>query len=77
MAAVRERLRTRPLDRSDNPNRTHRLKPPLDSKSIGGKRLPQWQQEITDAGRIHYCPDGDTRTVWVTLVTMTHPRKTE
>lgn len=77
MAAVRERLRLRPLDRSDNPNRTHRLKPPLDAKTIDGQKLPQWQHEITSAGRIHYCPDKATRTVWVTMVDLRHPRATE
>lgn len=77
MAAVRERLRFRPLDRSDNPNRTHRLKPPLDSKKVDGQKLPQWQHEITSAGRIHYCPDKATRTVWVTMVDLSHPRATE
>jgi len=53
---TRERLRLRPLDRSDNPNRTHRLKPPLDSKKVNGRKLPQWQHEITGAGCVHYCP---------------------
>lgn len=77
MAALRERLRLRPLDRSDNPNRTHRLKPPLDSKKVDGQKLPQWQHEITSAGRIHYCPDKATRTVWVTLVDLSHPKETE
>lgn len=77
MAATRERLRFRPIDRSDNPNRTHRLKPPLDSKTINGQKLPQWQHEITSAGRIHYCPDKTTRTVWVTMVDLRHPKAPE
>jgi hypothetical protein len=77
MAAVRERLRRRALDRSDNPNRTHRLRPPLETKRIDGQRLPQWQHEITSAGRIHYCPDRATRTVWVTMVDLRHPKATE
>ena len=76
MGAVRERLRTRPLDRSDNPNRTHRLKPPLDTAKIGDKRLPQWQHEMTSGGRIWYCPDQDTRTIWITLVSPDPPRQT-
>ena len=77
MAVLRERLRLRPLDRSDNPNRTHRLKSPLDSKTVDGQKLPQWQHEITGAGRIHYCPDKATRTVWVTMVDLSHPKETE
>ncbi len=51
MAVVRERLRGRPLDRSDNPGRTHRLRPPLDRKRVGDRVLPQWQHEISAAGR--------------------------
>jgi hypothetical protein len=66
MAALRERLKNRPLDRSDNPNRTHRLK---------GK-LPQWQHEITSGGRVWYCPDSEARIVWVTRVSLDPPRET-
>jgi hypothetical protein len=77
MAAVRERLRHRPLDRSDNPNRTHRLRPPIDFKKVDGRKLPQWQHEITSTGRVHYCPDKVTRTVWVTMVNLSHPKETE
>jgi hypothetical protein len=77
LVAVRERLRTRPLDRSDNPNRTDRLRPPLDTKLIGGVALPQWQHELSGAGRIHYCPVQATRTIWVTMVSLSHPRATE
>ena len=76
MAALRERLRLRPLDRSDNPNRTHRLRPPIDSKKVDGQKLPQWQHEITGAGRVRDCPDKVTRTVWVTMVTLSHPSET-
>ena len=77
LRAVAERLRERPLDRSDNPNRTHRLKPPLDAKRIGDRKLAQWQYELSGAGRIHYCPDVKARVVWITMVTLTHPRETE
>lgn len=77
MAEVRGCLRTRPLDRSDNPGRTHRLRPPLDAKRIGGVTLQQWQHEFTSAGRIFYCPDPSTRTVWVTRVDLAHPKETE
>lgn len=72
-----ERLRLRPLDRSDNARRMHRLKPPLDSARIGDRRLPQWQYELTAAGRIHYCSDPDARIVWITMVTLSHPKRTE
>ena len=76
MAAVRERLRTRPLDRSDNPARTHRLKPPLHEARIGEARLPQWQHEISAAGRVWYCVDTGRQTVWVTRVSLGPPRET-
>jgi hypothetical protein len=77
MAAVRERLRDRPLDRSDNPGRTHRLRPPLDRKHVGDRVLPQWQHEISAAGRVFYCPDAAERVVWVTRVDLGHPGETD
>ena len=76
MRRVAERLQERPLDRSDNPRRTHRLKPPLDSIRIGDQRLPQWQHELSAAGRIHYCPHRDARIVWITMVNLRHPNTT-
>ncbi len=76
IAAVRNRLRERPLDRSDNPGRTHRLRPPLDKKRMGDRLLPQWQYEISAAGRVFYCPDTAERVVWVTRVDLGHPRET-
>ena len=77
MSALRERLRLRPLDRSDNPNRTHQLRPPLAEKVIGGKRLPQWQHEVSASGRVFYCPDLTDRVVWVTNVDLAHPKETD
>jgi hypothetical protein len=77
MSALRERLRLRPLDRSDNPNRTHQLKPPLAAKIIGGKRLPQWQHERSSSGRVFYCPDLTDSVVWVTRVDLAHPKQTD
>ena len=77
MKAELERLKTRPLDRSDNPRRTARLKGPLGARSIGGTKLPQWQREITGSGRIWYCPDRDAAIVWITKVSLAHPKETE
>ena len=77
MAAERERLRTRPLDRSANPRRTARLQGGLSSRSVDGKPLPQWQHEITSAGRVWYCPDKHEHIVWVTQVDLNHPKSTE
>jgi hypothetical protein len=77
MAALRGRLLLRPLDRSDNPNRTHQLRPPLAEKVIGGKRLPQWQHEISSSGRVFYCPDRTDGVVWVTKVDLARPKETD
>lgn len=66
MAVERDRLTSRPLDRSANPRRTGRLKAGLASRRVGETHLPQWQQEITAAGRLWYCPDVETRTIWIT-----------
>jgi len=77
MSALGERLRLRPLDRSDNPNRTHQLRPPLAEKVVGAKRLPQWQHEVSSGGRVFYCPDRADRIVWVIRVELAHPKETE
>jgi hypothetical protein len=77
MVAVRNRLRQRPLDRADNPRRTHRLRPPLDTKRIGDLMLPQWQHEISASGRIFYCPDAVARVVWITRLDLGHPHETD
>jgi len=77
MEAERTRLRTRPLDRSGNPRRTAQLKGGLATRRIGDTSLPQWQQELTSAGRLWYCPDKQTRTVWITKVDLQHPKKTD
>lgn len=76
MAAERVRLGTRPLDRSANPRRTAQLKGKLATRTVGEATLPQWQQELTSAGRLWYCPDKQTRTVWITMVDLAHPRAT-
>ena len=76
MEKERHRLRERPLDRDANPRRTHQLRGPLGSRTISGKKLPQWQHEITGAGRVWYCPDKEVRVVWVTYVSLQHPQPT-
>lgn len=77
MAAERERLQLRPLDRSANPRRTGPLHGALSKRRVGDQTLPQWQHELTAAGRIWYCPDKDTRTVWVMKVDLAHPKETD
>lgn len=47
-----ERLKSRPTDRSRNPRRTGSLKGGLGERRIAGKKLPQWQHEITSGGRV-------------------------
>lgn len=76
MEKVRERLQTKPLDRSDNPSRTHILLPPLHEAPIGKVKLPQWQYEMSGPGRIWYCPDKASRTIWITRVSLTPPKET-
>lgn len=77
MDAERTRLRTRPLDRSANPRRTGQLKGGLATRRVGDQTLPQWQQELTSAGRLWYCPDKKTRTVWIVMVDLQHPKATD
>ncbi len=77
MARELDRLTHRPLDRGQNPRRTHPLRPPLDKKTIGAVALPLWQQEITASGRLWYCPDKSTLRVWVVKVSLRHPKETD
>lgn len=76
MEAERTRLRTRPLDRNDNPRRTHQLRGSLAERKIQGQRYEQWQHEITGGGRVWYCPDKANRIIYVTHVSLSHPKET-
>lgn len=77
MQRVKARLGEDPLDRSANPRRVHRLRGMLGTKMIAGRVFDQWQFELSSAGRIWYCPDREDRIVWVTRVSLRHPRETE
>lgn len=77
MSEERIRLLKRPLDREQNPTRTHKLKGPQATRKIGGVSYDQWQHKITSAGRIWYCPDRKNRIIWITLVSLTHPKETK
>jgi hypothetical protein len=77
MASEEERLHARPLDRSDNPRRTHPFKGSRATKRILGKKLPVWQREPTSGGRIWYSPDKDERIVWINKVSLSHPKENE
>lgn len=77
IGATRTRLRTRPMDRSDNPRRTGPLHGKLATRRVGDQTLPQWQHEMTGSGRVWYCPDRETQTVWVTKIGLSHPKETD
>lgn len=61
----------------ENPGRQHRLRGRLGSHEIKGKTLEQWQYEVTSGGRIWYCPDPDTKTVWLVVAATGHPKPSE
>lgn len=57
--------------------RQHRLKGSLGTASHGGQDLPQWQYEVTGAGRIWYVADEKRRIVYIRLASTGHPKKTD
>ncbi len=61
----------------ENPARQHRLKGKLGTRDVNGVDLEQWQFEVTSGSRVWYCPDPDTKIVWVTLAGTGHPYQTE
>jgi hypothetical protein len=62
----------------ENPGRQHRLRgKALGAREVHGKVLEQWQYEVTSGGRIWYCPDPETRTVWLVDASPAHPKATE
>lgn len=77
MEQARERLTRWPEYRGENPRRLGPLSGQLKHRRIEGQKLRQWQLEITSGGRIWFCPDRDVRIVWVTMVSLSHPKKTE
>ena len=44
---------------------------------VNGVEMEQWQYEVTGSGRIWYCIDDKKTTVWLTRVSMGHPKATE
>lgn len=77
MSAEKERLENDPLERGDNPRRTHKLRGSLGQRNIGGVSFEQWQHELSSSGRIWYCVDRQNRIVWITYVSLSHPKETE
>jgi hypothetical protein len=71
-----EHLSKNPRNREPNPSRVCHLKGTLGVREIKGSKLEQWQYEVTGAGRIWYCPDDSTKTVWITLASIGHPKAT-
>jgi hypothetical protein len=62
----------------ENPDRQHRLRgKALSTREVHGKVLDQWQYEVTSGGRIWYCPDPETRIVWLVDASPRHPKSTE
>ncbi len=53
------------------------MKDSLARRSVNGTEMEQWQYEVTAAGRIWYCIDDSTRTVWMTAAHPGHPKATE
>jgi hypothetical protein len=49
----------------------------LGTRKVGEKTLPQGQQELTAAGWLWYCPAKQSRTIWITKVDLSHPKRTD
>lgn len=58
-------------------NRQHPLKGSLAERTVNGRRMRQWQYEVTAGGRIWYCIDDAAMTVWMTDAHVGHPKATE
>jgi hypothetical protein len=58
-------------------HRQHQLKGSLSHHDVNGKTLEQWQYEPTAAGRIWYCIDDDTHTVYLVFASPGHPKQTD
>lgn len=57
--------------------RQHPLKGDLGTRMVNGRELEQWQYEVTAGGRIWYCIDDESRTVWMTEASPGHPKATD
>lgn len=73
-ARAHDWLRTKPTERGP---RNHPLKGELSEAELDGKRLPQWQHEVTGAGRIWFLIDETRRTIWLKALYLGHPKATE
>lgn len=62
---------------SESRSRHHPLRLEYAVHVIDGVPLEQWQYEVTAGGRIWFCADPKTRTVWITYASPKHPKATE
>ena len=69
-----ERITSEPRQRD---HRQHQLKGAPGIRNINGADLEQWQYEVTAGGRVWYCIQDTTRTVWMTDASPGHPKATE
>ncbi len=56
---------------------TRSHKDSLGERVVNGTEMQQWQYEVTAGGRIWYCIDNSSRTVWMTAAHTGHPKATE
>jgi hypothetical protein len=69
-----ESLRSAPM-KPRNPARQHQLKGAnLGERDVEGRKLEQWQYEVTGSGRVWYCPDPSKTIVWITYASAKHPK---
>jgi hypothetical protein len=69
-----DKITTDPRERTD---RQHPLKGSLGRRTVNGQDMEQWQYEVTGGGRLWYCIDDESRTVWLTEARTGHPKATE
>jgi len=74
--AAYEAIRDDPSPRPET-ERQHRLRHNLGWALHDGKRLEQWQYEVTAGGRVWYVVDPETRTCWLKHAGTGHPKATE
>ncbi|MBO0870738.1 MAG: hypothetical protein J2P15_19450 [Micromonosporaceae bacterium] len=69
-------MRTSP-DPTPTTSRHHPLKGAYSTGTYRGRRLPQWQIEVTGSGRIWYLIDAERHRVVVMYASPGHPRATD
>lgn len=77
MREVWDHLSQRPRSRERNPDRVSQLKYDLGTRELKGKKLEQWQYEVTSGGRVWYCPDDAAKVVYITHAGVGHPKATD